>query len=267
MRFGPYVARTSDRLGSGHYGIVLAGVHRCTGQRVAIKIEPECDGKTPRLAKEADVYHSLEGADGVPRLHWFGRAHGHFAIVCDRLGPSLRAIHRAAGLALDAHAVQHVGTQALQRLEVLHDLGWLHLDVKPANLLCPPVPNVTDGAEEDAATLSSALAAAPMLFCIDYGLSCRWADDSQTATPRRGVVGTGRFASLTNHEGEPLGRRDDVESTLLMLAYLRKGRLPWSGLHAPTKREVAEARRLNPRVRRFASGCRLRAEPPAACDL
>ena len=57
---------------------------------------------------------------------------------------------------------------------------------------------------------------------------------------RRGAVGTGRFASLSNHEGEPLGRRDDAETVGLMCVYLRAGALPWSDgavVDAPTKRE------------------------------
>ena len=232
--FGPFAASRSSVLGSGHFGTVLAGVHRKTGERVAIKIEPQDSPRTvpsPKLAREAEVYRALDGASArVPRMRWFGRAHGHFALVLDRLGPSIRNVHRDVGLELDASAVRHVGCETLLGLEALHDAGWLHCDVKPANLLLP--------AEHGDCNLGTALATAPLLALVDFGLSRRWGDDDATSVERRRVVGTGRFASLSNHLGEsPLGPRDDVEATLLSMIWLRRGRLPWSGLTAPTKRE------------------------------
>ena len=245
MHFGPYLARCrTARLGSGHYGTVLAGVHARTGTRVAIKIEADSteaersSAPRGRLAREAAVYHDMDATPGFPRLHWFGRAHGYVAIVLDRLGASLRDVHQAAGgsgsagLQLNAQAVQHVGREALLRLETLHDAGWLHMDVKPANLLLPP---------PRSGHVEMALDAEPLLHLVDYGLSRRWGGEARAERSprrRRGVVGTGRFASLANHEAEaPLGRRDDLEATLLSLVYLRRGRLPWSGISAPTKRE------------------------------
>ena len=239
LRFGPYIARTTSKLGSGNYGTVLAGMHAKTGAKIAVKIEPDGSGDADRarqsartrLSREAEVYRDVDGFRGFPRMHWFGRAHGYIALVLDRLGPSMREVHQESKLELDAHAVRHVGREALLRLEALHDAGWLHMDVKPANLLLPRICGDDVTADESE----------PLLHLVDFGLSRRWTRAVELPPEprrRRAVVGTGRFASLANHEGEaPLGRRDDVESTLLSLAYLRLGRLPWTGLNAPTKRE------------------------------
>lgn len=241
MRFGPFIAQ-STKIGSGHFGTVLPGVHQRTGQRVAVKIEAaEAVASTtpPRLAREAEVYRALDGTSArFPRLLWFGRAHGHVALVLDRLGSSVREVHRAAGLRLGVSEVQHVGRETLLGLESLHNVGFLHCDVKPANILLPD-----DGGESADDGAAEALAAlvrrAPLMSLVDFGLARRWADESRAApSRRRSVVGTGRFASLTNHLAvEPLGPRDDVEAALLSLVHLRLGRLPWSGLSAPTKRE------------------------------
>jgi casein kinase 1 len=109
------------------------------------------------------------------------------------------------------------------------------LDVKPANILGP----------DPSAARAVAGCASAQWTLVDFGLARRWCDQ-QTGehTPdvrRRGVVGTGRYASLANHSGEPLGRRDDLESLALTLAFLHEGRLPWSAhdsaLPAPTKPE------------------------------
>lgn len=225
--------RLGRRLGSGKFGTVYSGIHRLTGDAVAIKVEPE-DSRTPRLPTEASVYKAL-GAQYVPRMRWFGRAHGQYALVMDRLGPSLRSVQREAGMRLDLVAVQRVGEAILECLETLHGTGWLHLDVKPANILGP----------DPSAARAVAGCASSQWTLVDFGLARRWCDQ-QTGehTPdvrRRGVVGTGRYASLANHSGEPLGRRDDLESLALTLAFLHEGRLPWSAhdsaLPAPTKPE------------------------------
>ena len=232
LRFGRYVL--SDRLGSGHFGEVFSGVNSATGDPVAVKVEPE-DISKPRLPREARVYQEL-GARAAPRLRWFGRAHGYLALVMDRLGASVRSAHRSSGMRMSVSAVRQVGLQALDRLEVLHTAGWLHLDVKPANLLLP-AGSTADGAAE----LTAGGAGPISIHLVDYGLARRWRElETGAHTPaarRRGVVGTGRFASLSNHLGEPLGRRDDLEALGLTLAFLRTGRLPWSSPEAPTKAE------------------------------
>ena len=239
LKFGPYLARASGKLGRGNFGTVLTAVHSKTGECVAVKIEADksdeasSSSSSPRLAREANIYRSIDGAIGFPRMRWFGRAHGHYALVLDRLGPSLRTVHRESGLQLPLAHVSHVGIEGVDRLETLHDAGWLHLDVKPANLLLP-----SDFIDDDGG-LADALAGRPQLACIDYGLSRSWRTDEmeeseEATTPRkrrRPVVGTGRFASLSNHTGEePLGRRDDLEALLLSCVWLHSGKLPWSGI-------------------------------------
>lgn len=229
-RFGPYLV--GRKIGKGNFGEVYAGVHSRTHEAVAIKVEP--DSGRRQLPGEARAYHAVGGEPGFAKMRWFGRARGQLALVMDRLGPSLRSVHRAAGLRLSVAAVAHVAAQSLERLEALHEAGWLHLDLKPANLLLP----------RRAASARAPAAAAtppPTLTCIDFGSARPWFDGATGAhvppARRRGVVGTGRYASLANHEGEGLGRRDDLESLGFMLAYLRVGSLPWCGLTAPTKAE------------------------------
>ena len=236
MQFGPF-ACSNKRLGMGHYGTVLLGRHQETGERVAVKVE--VDGqKRPRLPVEATIYRAMDGIPGFPRMRWFGRAHGKLALVLDLLGPSLRAVHQTSGI-VGAHALKFIAEEAVLRLESLHLQGWLHCDVKPANLLLAARqgrPGIPD---------STTITHRP-LSLVDFGLSRRWLDPVTGAPlgieglpPRRlgAPVGTVRFASLRNHEGQSLGRRDDLESLAMSLAFLGAGRLPWSGLKpAPAPR-------------------------------
>jgi hypothetical protein len=68
-------------------------------------------------------------------------------------------------------------------------------------------------------------------YVIDFGVS-KQIDHSETCVhaPLRqvpGLVGTPAFASINNHLGSELSRRDDLESLVYVLIYLAHGSLPW----------------------------------------
>ncbi|KAL3926478.1 MAG: hypothetical protein SGPRY_003278 [Prymnesium sp.] len=183
-RFGGYAV--GERLGRGGYGEVFSAQHASSGRAVAIKLQ-RADRKA-KLAAESQVLRCVSHAPGFPRLLWFGVAHGHQAIVMNKLGPSLKDRQESGGN-LSARALRVVSQQVMRRLEALHERHWLHLDVKPANILFPPIEDKT--AEEE-----------PLLHLIDFGLSRKWWDELRgvhlSSIPRRGCIGTVRFSSVAN---------------------------------------------------------------------
>lgn len=236
-RFGDYVI--NGFLGRGGFGDVFSAQNVHSKQLVAVKLQ-RSDHQSPKLQLERKVLSSLSGAVGFPRLHWFGEAHGHQALVMTHLGSSLKHVHETFGT-LDQRDLRVVSDQILDRLEVIHDRYWLHLDVKPANILLPLTvaaqeTNIDQGEKNPNSVLEQTI-----LHLIDFGLSRRWLDcntgEHVPNTPRRGCIGTVRFASLANQRAEALGRRDDLESLVYTLLYLHRGSLPWSHAQGRTKQE------------------------------
>ena len=138
---------------------MYAGSHETSGVQVAIKVE-SVDVAKGRLEREALVYEATGGLPGLAGVHWFGRQEGVLALVLDRLGPSVKAMHRAVG-DLTHDELRLVASETLHRLEELHGRGWLHGDLKPDNLLLP----------RGTTALKARPDGRPLVHCIDFGMS------------------------------------------------------------------------------------------------
>jgi serine/threonine protein kinase len=76
---------------------------------------------------------------------------------------------------------------------------------------------------------------------IDFGLAKRFRNPKtgQHIPWKEGknLTGTARYASLNTHLGYEQSRRDDLEGLAYVMLYFLKGKLPWQGLDAKTKKE------------------------------
>lgn len=222
--------RIERKLGKGGFGQVYVG-RRASGTntdgpaQVALKFEHRsskgCNYGPPY---EWQVYNTLGGSHGVPRVHFKGRQGDYYIMVMDILGPSLWDVWNNNSHTMSTEMVACIAIEAISILEKMHSRGYVHGDVKPENFLLGP-PGTPDEKK---------------LFLVDLGLATRWRDNSTGAhveyDQRPDVFrGTVRYASVHAHLGRIGSRRDDLESLAYTLIFLLRGRLPWQGYQGENK--------------------------------
>jgi len=246
-----------SRLGEGRFGDVILA-RTADGERFAVKVALRAASE---LSREAEVLGELRGVAGYPALirhceHTLGDGDGDGdgagaleLLVMERLGPSLHAQWEASTRSTrfsEAETVLRVGRGVLRCLRRLHGAGWVHNDLKPANVLLG----------------AAGSANARRLHLVDFGLVSRVevaeavadADYAEgdgagaaaaAAAANAARIGTPLFASLAAHEGRPTRPSDDLESLAYVLALLAAGTLPWQqaphARAADAKRAMADA--------------------------
>ncbi|MBA0864234.1 hypothetical protein Goshw_000835 [Gossypium schwendimanii] len=203
---------TNDRNGSGALEVALKFEHRSS---------KGCNYGPPY---EWQVYTTLGGSHGIPRVHYKGRQGDYYVMVMDMLGPSLWDVWNNNSHTMSIEMVACIAIEAISILEKMHSRGYVHGDVKPENFLLGPT-----GTPDE-----------KKLFLVDLGLATRWRDSStglHVEYDQRPDVfrGTVRYASVHAHLGRTCSRRDDLESLAYTLVFLLRGRLPWQGYQGENK--------------------------------
>jgi serine/threonine protein kinase len=211
-----------EKLGSGSFGEIYAGINIQTDEEVAVKLEP-VNSHYPQLKHEYKVYLLLAGTKGIPVIHWFGQQEGYNIMVMDKMGPSLEDLFNFCGRQFSLKTVLMLADRLLVQLERIHSKGFLHRDLKPHNVLV--------GRGRDLYKV----------HLIDFGLS-KYFYNSHNQThikysEGKKMVGTARFASCNVHMGIEQSRRDDLESLCYMLMYFKNGHLPWQGVKGISRRD------------------------------
>ncbi|CAM8949676.1 unnamed protein product [Rhodiola kirilowii] len=231
---GSPMYKIERKLGKGGFGQVFVGRRvsggneRATGAaalEVALKFEHRnskgCSYGPPH---EWQVYNTLGGSHGVPKVHYKGKQGDYYIMVMDMLGPSLWDVWNTSGQAMSSEMVACIAVESLSILEKLHSKGYVHGDVKPENFLLGQ-PSTSQEKK---------------LFLVDLGLATKWRDSAnglhveydQRPDMFRGTV---RYASVHAHLGRTASRRDDLESLAYTLVFLHRGRLPWQGYQGDNK--------------------------------
>lgn len=215
--------RLGRKLGSGAFGDIYLGINVQTKEEVAVKLEP-ANSRHPQLPYEYRVYRILQKQTGIPKVYWFGKEGGFNVMIIDLLGPSLEDLFSFCNRHFTLKTVLMIADQLLTRLEYIHSKNFMHRDIKPDNFLI----GCRDGDKKN-------------IYVIDFGLTKRYRDRKTgfhiPYNEKKSLTGTARYASISTHKGIEQSRRDDLESLGYVLMYFNRGKLPWQGLPAKTKKE------------------------------
>ena len=222
-RLGRYDIRAP--LGAGGMGEVYLAEDTSLHRKVAIKFlsseTAHDDHARKRLLREAQSAATLDHPN-ICAIYEVGEADGHHFIVMQLVeGETLAA--RLAGRPLDLRESLSLATQIADALSAAHAHGVLHRDIKPQNIMITP---------RGQAKL------------MDFGLAIRAPEASPDAgeattesllTTPGAILGTVKYMSPEQVQGQPLDARSDIFSFGVVLYEMVSGRHPFAAEnHAAT---------------------------------
>uniref|UniRef100_A0A915JV23 Protein kinase domain-containing protein n=1 Tax=Romanomermis culicivorax TaxID=13658 RepID=A0A915JV23_ROMCU len=219
--------RVERLLSKGSFGVVYEGSDvNDSKNRVAIKTEPIVTN-LQLLRIELDVLIAMQGKSHHVKIlasKFGGEIHGDtnehlefslFLIQWEAFGENVTVVNEIKLGKIPT--VLRIGRQMLVCLKDVHEIGYLHRDVKPANFAvdCHPNSRSTRG----------------LVYIFDFGL-CRQYKNMESGRlrePRNSVPfrGTVRYASIDVLSGKDMGRHDDLWSMFYVLCEMANSQLPW----------------------------------------
>ena len=204
-QLGPY--RILEQIGLGGMTTVYKAYHATMDRYVAIKVLPAHMSSDPRFQKrferEAKVIARLEHARILP-VYDYGQADGQLYLVMRYIEIGTLKERLAAG-PMDLAEVSRMMRQVGGALTYAHQLGVVHRDVKPSNVL---------------------LDAQGDCYLTDFGLS-RIMESSIKLTKSGVGVGTPAYMSPEQGQGDKVDVRSDIYSLGVMLYEMVTGQVPY----------------------------------------
>ncbi|KAK8899084.1 hypothetical protein M9Y10_001383 [Tritrichomonas musculus] len=198
-------------IGEGGYGQIYEVIHKITNRHYGMKVE-YLSTHHKGLTKEIEILKNVQASTDFPEFLTSGKMDTFQYYIMELLGPSLSQLCTVLPTkSLSRYTLLHAGIYMIRCIQSLHNMGYIHRDIKPGNFLIRPVRKHP-------------------ICIIDFGLARKYvAEDGHIKPPRKhpGYTGTYRYASLNAHDEKELSRRDDLMSWFYSMVHLADGRLPW----------------------------------------
>lgn len=198
--------KINETIGNGKFGIVYKGQNLRTNEIVAIKTENNSLYKL--LKREAIILDHLSRAKvkKIPSVYWYGKYNELTCLIMTFFQHDLMSYVEIKKP--EKEKIRLLIVKCIDVLENIHSKSIIHRDIKPQNFM------IKDGD----------------IFLIDFGLALFYKDENNLHVVHKdenSIVGTPKYTSFFNHNGEPQSRRDDLISLGYMYLFLTSGSLPW----------------------------------------
>lgn len=201
------------KIGGGGFGEIYEGLDLVSKELVALKLESAKQAKQV-LKMEVAVLKKLQGREHVCRFIGCGRNDRFNYVVMQLQGKNLAELRRSQPRgAFSLSTTLRLGLQILRAIQSIHEVGFLHRDVKPSNF-----------------AMGRTQHSSRKVYMLDFGLARQYVTTTGEVRPPRaaaGFRGTVRYASVNAHKNKEMGRHDDLWSLFYMLVEFVNGQLPW----------------------------------------
>jgi serine/threonine protein kinase len=193
-------------IGSGGYGMVYEALEQAVNRPVAIKvILPDYANQPEFIAnfeQEARLVAQLEHPTIVPLYTYWQDDQGAFLVMRYIKGGSLRDMLKKQG-ALPLSQTTRILTQVAEALQVAHEFGVVHRDLKPDNILIDERGNA---------------------YLTDFGIA-KHIDGNKSAPDA--IKGTFAYLSPEQIQAEAVSAQTDIYAFGIMLYELLAGKHPF----------------------------------------
>ena len=197
--------RIEGIVGVGRMGVVYLAIDRITGRACALKVLREEVAIDPvyreRFRREGEMLAALNHAHIIP-IYGMGEVDGELYIASRLVSSTLRSAINAGPLTVDL--AMNVIACVASALDAAHAIGVVHRDVKPANVLMDPGPEV---------------------FLGDFGLA-RDPEGAALTVPGQ-VLGTIDYMAPELLDGERVGSATDVYGLACLAIETLTGTVPY----------------------------------------
>ena len=197
--------RIEGIVGVGRMGVVYLAIDRITGRAVALKVLREDVSIDPvyraRFRREGELLAGLAHPHIIP-IYGIGEIEGELYIATRLVSTTLRNLIVAGTISVDV--AMTVLSRVASALDVAHAHGVVHRDVKPANVLMDPGPEV---------------------YLADFGLA-RDLDGEALTAPGQ-VLGTIDYMAPELLDGERVGAATDIYGLACLAIETLTGTVPF----------------------------------------
>lgn len=206
----------SLQAGEGTFGLVVFGIKIDCNTPVAVKVQKRSSNFND-LRIEQSILNLTKNNLYFPKLFYYEENEEGNLLIESLFGPSLSKLFKFCDYSFDLVTVYQIGIDILNALEVLHDNGYLYMDMKEDNIVI--LLNNLENKKENLCTL------------IDFG-KCFYYKNKIFKKRKKinlnKIEGNICFTSVNVLKEEIPERIDDIISLSYLLIYLNKGCLPWS---------------------------------------
>jgi serine/threonine protein kinase len=205
-----------DKLDEGECGVVYLVEDRINQGKAALKAESNFMPSGSFLKSEIQVLKRMVDRKFVAQLFDSGKKERYSYIVMSLFGNSLLRLFEQCKREFSVSTQIRLGMQILYGLKQLHDIGYIHRDIKPGNLAVG-----YEGSD------------ARVVHLLDFGLARKYvlSREGKIREPRENILfrGTTKYCSINTHSRNEQSRSDDLWSMMYVLVEMR-GALPWDQL-------------------------------------